>query len=298
MGCCGSTEEVETIQDEEITAVEAGVTETEEVKERLEIAETEAVKTKAGTDTFVASALKARAEHADDPAIMEDACTRMQAYNRRLKNYIAIYDAQTVDEAMNGGFLGLGCNDRKLQAALCTRTKNQLQRTRKKYWELYDKDLRNEVKGEVGGGSYGRMMYFAMASPEEYIADIIDHATVGFGCDETALLEIFVTHTQEELQAGKRKWEERADKHLVDYLAGELDGWIGNGYLHLRRLLNLLYMGDRNESDEVDQELAAQQVEFIKEETDKGWFEDFEELKIIEIIGSNTTKQNYEIGGC
>jgi len=41
---------------------------------------------------------------------------------------------------MNGGFLGLGCNDRKLIAALCTRTKPQLQRTRKQYRELYDKD--------------------------------------------------------------------------------------------------------------------------------------------------------------
>ena len=34
---------------------------------------------------------------------------------------VAIYDSQTVNEAMNGGFLGLGCNDNKLIAALCTR---------------------------------------------------------------------------------------------------------------------------------------------------------------------------------
>lgn len=135
--------------------------------------------------------------------------------------------------------------------------------------DLYDKDLRDDVKGEAGNGGYGRMMYFALAGRVEYIADIIDHATKGFGCDETALLEVFVTHTQAELQAGKKKWEGRHDKHLVDYLKGELDGWIGNGYRHLRRLLNLLYMGDRTETEEVDQELAASQVDELMSECEK-----------------------------
>ena len=96
------------------------------------------------------------------------------------------------------------------------------------------------------------MMFFAMAAPDEYIADIIDLACKGLGCDETCLLEVFVTHTQAQLQAGKEKWEGRTDKSLIEYLTGELDGWIGNGYKHLRRLLTLLYMGDRVETDEVE----------------------------------------------
>ncbi len=55
---------------------------------------------------------------------------------------------------------------------------------------------------------------------------------------------------------------------------------------------SLLYMGDRIETDEVNEELAAQQVETWEEECDKGWFEDFDESMIITIIGSNTTNQN------
>ena len=72
--------------------------------------------------------------------------------------------------AENGGFLGLGCNDDKLIAALCTRTKSQLTRTRQRYRAMYDKDLRAEVKGEADSRSYGRMMFFAMAAPDEYVA--------------------------------------------------------------------------------------------------------------------------------
>lgn len=65
-------------------------------------------------------------EHAE---FLLDACTRIQKNNRKLKGYIATLDAKAAHEAMHGGFLGLGCNDRKLIAATCTRTKAQLQRT-------------------------------------------------------------------------------------------------------------------------------------------------------------------------
>ena len=57
----------------------------------------------------------------------------------------------------SGGFLGLGCNDKKLMAALCSRTKSQLSMTRKRYRDMYDKDMKDEVKGETGG-YYGKMM--------------------------------------------------------------------------------------------------------------------------------------------
>ena len=53
--------------------------------------------------------------------------------------------------------------------------------------------------------------FFVLAAPDAYIADIIDMACneasiAEFGCDEVCLLEVFVTHTQEELQAGRAKW--------------------------------------------------------------------------------------------
>eukprot|EP00900_Chrysochromulina_parva_P010576 jgi/Chrpa1/1951/Chrysochromulina_OHIO_Genome00013467-RA len=293
MGCGGSTEaEPVSAPDVDATPIETAQVQTELVKDRLEIAEQDAVKTKAGSDTFIASCLKARAEHSDDKAIVLDTCTRLQAHNRRLKEYVAIYDCETVNEAMNGGFLGLGCNDDKLIAALCTRTKSQLTRTRQRYRTMYDKDLRAEVKGEADSRSYGRMMFFAMAAPDEYVADIIDLACKGMGCDELMLLEVFVTHTQAELQAGKKKWEGRTDKSLVDYLKGELDGWIGNGFIHLRRLLFLLFQGERVETTDMDEELAAKQVDCLHEEFEKGFFEDFHESFIIDIIGKNTTNQN------
>ena len=238
MGCCGSTEEVNA-EEIEVGVDESGVTKTEAAGARLNIAEGDATKAKAKSTTFIGTIIKARGKVPENAEVMADCCTRLQAYNSRVKEYLAIYDCEAVNEAMNGGFMGLGCNDNKLIAALCTRTKAQLQRTKKTYRDKYDKDMREEVMDETGG-SYKRLLYFILPSPEQYIADIIDMACneasiLEFGCDEICLLECFVTHTQEELQAGKAKWEGRTDKHLVDFLNENL----GSTYKHLNRLLQV-----------------------------------------------------------
>ena len=100
---------------------------------------------------------------------MKKCCVRLQAHNKRLKEYVAIYDCQTVKAAMDEAGWVSGVNDPKLIAALCTRTKSQLLRTRKQFRDLYDKDLRAEVKSETSG-SYKKLMWYALASPDEYVA--------------------------------------------------------------------------------------------------------------------------------
>ena len=146
-----------------------------------------------------------------------------------------------------------------------------------------------------------------MASLVRYVADMIDLACdasilTSLGCDETCLIELFVTQTQSELQAGKRKWEGRTDRSLIDYVTKELT-WpsgtyaaaeahlmdsdcvphhqladcvglrlIGSDYVplirytHLKRLIYLLYKGDRDESDTSDAARAAEQAQQLHDE--------------------------------
>ena len=173
---------------------QSGVTKFETNQSTLIIAEAEATKAKPNSNTFVGSCISARTKAAENAEVLFECCERLQAHNRRIKEYVAIYDTETVHEALEGGFLGMGCNDRKLIAAVCTRTKSQLQRTAKRYREAYDKDIREEVMDETGGG-YRKLMYFLMSSSEGYIADIIElacneAAILEFGCDEICLLEV------------------------------------------------------------------------------------------------------------
>ena len=127
----------------------------------------------------------------------------MQQHCRKLKSYVATLDATAAYEAMKGGVLGIGCNDKKLIAATCTRTKSQLAKTAQRYRAIYDRDLRQDVKGETGG-NYGRMVYYALASRPQYVAEMISLACNGLGCDETILIETFATCTTAELRQGKQ----------------------------------------------------------------------------------------------
>ena len=92
---------------------------------------------------------------------------------------------------------------------------------KKRYRALYDKDAREEVKSETAG-YYGKMISFAMLSKRDYVAEMFDKATSGWGCDETILVELFVMCEQSWLQEGKAAWEGKSDKSLIDYLNKEL----------------------------------------------------------------------------
>ena len=173
-----------------------------------------------------AGALAARLAAQDgaiDPADAEalgTACVKLQENNRALKAFIAKSDAEAAYEAMHGGFLGIGCNDSKLIACLCTRTKSQLQRTAAQYQALYSRDLRKDVKSETSG-YYGKLMKYALSEPGVYFADMIDFACQGFGASETGLIELIVTKSHKQIQDGKAVWERRHDKSMIDYLDKE-----------------------------------------------------------------------------
>ena len=289
MGCGGSTPEVEEVEQEE--QYQQPVETTEDIKFDLSRAEAKAVEAGPERMTFLASVLEAREKHSEDASVMEDACTRLQAHNRKLKSLIATADAEAVNEAMNGGFLGLGCNDKKLIAVLCSRTKSQLEMTKKRFRSMYDKDIREEVRGETAG-AYGKMISYAMASKTDYVIDMIDAACVGWGCNEMLLIELFIMCEQEWLKEGKAAWEGRKDKSLIDYINKEL----GSSYEQLCSLLMLLLKGDREpEETEPDDEKIGEQVEKLRAETEKGMFTGADEQIFVDIIGTNNTMMNMRL---
>ena len=176
-------------------------------------------------DSFVGSVLAARASCPEDAATIEKCCDGLKAHNAKLKALIATADAEAVHEAMNGGFLGLGCNHRKLIAVLCSRTKAQLEHTRLRYRALYDRDLCADVAGETAG-FYGKMIGHVLLSRAEYVADVISAACSAgiweLGCNEMMLIDAFVLCDQPMIREGKRQWEGAHDASLVDFLKKEV----------------------------------------------------------------------------
>ena len=151
-----------------------------------------------------------------NPEVKKECCLRLQTLNATLKDRVAAVDAAMAHDAMKGGVTGLGCDNRKLIAVLCTRTKASLERTKAQYRKTYDADLAKDVRDKTGS-DYGRMMAYALAAPDAYVADIIHAACHGVGCDEEALIELCMTRSPKQLAAGKKCWEGRRDKGLFDW---------------------------------------------------------------------------------
>ena len=114
----------------------------------------------------------------NDPETKKECCRKLQKLNATLKDRVAAVDAAMARDAMKGGVTGLGCDNRNLIAVLCTRTKASLERTKKAYREKFDADLAKDVR-EKTGSDYGRMMAYALAAPDAYVADIIHAACHG-----------------------------------------------------------------------------------------------------------------------
>ena len=100
----------------------------------------------------------------NDPETKKECCRKLQKLNATLKDRVAAVDAAMARDAMKGGVTGLGCDNRKLIAVLCTRTKASLERTKKAYREKFDADLAKDVR-EKTGSDYGRKMAYALKPP-------------------------------------------------------------------------------------------------------------------------------------
>ena len=84
MGCCGSTEEIE------ITGMDGASTE----KVQLAMMEAE-IEEQPDTKSFLATILQARLDASGDAEVMEDCVVRLKEHNSKLKQYIAVLDAQS-----------------------------------------------------------------------------------------------------------------------------------------------------------------------------------------------------------
>jgi len=216
----------------------------------------------------------------DDPETKKECCRRLQKINNMLKDRIAEMDATMARDAMHAGILKggfSGCDNSKLIAVLCTRTKASLNRTKQQYRAKFDRDLCKDVKSKTGS-DYGRMMGHALSDPDEYVADVIHAACHGMGCDENALIELCMTRSPEQLEAGKKCWEGRRDKALFDYIGKEL----GMMFKDLKHLILEILKGKRNWTGPVDKKRAAHHAERLHHECTKNMFQNFHEDRIVD----------------
>eukprot|EP00752_Nemacystus_decipiens_P001889 g1819.t1 len=165
-----------------------------------------------------------------------------------LKGFLADRDVEIVRRSTKG----IGTNEGNLVNTLCNRTKKQIDAVDLLYHKKYESSLLKVVKSDVSG-NFGKMITYSLLETDAFGAEVYTIATKGLGTKDHVLIDLCHTHTNAQLAAIKKKWEAKNNKSMLDNLNSELSG-------NARKIMTMLLLGQKSESEEVDHDLATEQA--------------------------------------
>jgi annexin A7/11 len=143
----------------------------------------------------------------------------------------ADYDAKTLKKAMKG----LGTDEDTLIEILASRTSSQLILVKQSFFNLFGKDLGNEISSETSG--YFRTLLLALLnnvrsdnrSPNEdqckVEAELLHEAGEGtWGTDESVFIKIFSQRSPFELASIEKHYYQKSGKYLNKVIESEFSG--------------------------------------------------------------------------
>lgn len=148
---------------------------------------------------------------------------------------------------------GLGTDEQQIIDILATRSNAQRQLISAAYATEFERDLIDDLKGELGG-KFEDVIVALMMPPVEYLCKQLHAAMAGIGTEESTLVEILCTKTNEQMQEIVVAYEERYGRPLAEQMCSETSGFF-------RRLLTLIVTGVRDSLDTpVDADQAKDQA--------------------------------------
>ncbi|XP_078350996.1 uncharacterized protein LOC144635778 isoform X3 [Oculina patagonica] len=189
--------------------------------------------------------------------------------------HVVIMDAEDIHKAVEE-------NDKEkiLQILGRVSEKKKLDKLKEKYKELYDKDLMEDVKPKLDEEM--QEVLDSLGSGAEDDATKLYEAMKGLGTDEDILIEILCTRTNAELKDIRAAYNKKYKNSLESDLKGDTSG-------DLETLLVELSKGQRDESTEVDKEIAKSDAKEIMEAGVASWGTD--EGKFIRIFTQRSRPQ-------
>ncbi|XP_060528123.1 annexin B9-like isoform X2 [Cylas formicarius] len=160
------------------------------------------------------------------------------------------FDDEADSQALKEAFKGFGTDEDAVIDIIARRSNEQRRKIASRFKTMYGKDLIKELKSELRG-NFEDVILALMTHPVEFQAKELHKAITGLGTDEATIVEILGVHTNEEVVKIANGYEGLYQTSLEADIKGDTSG-------HLKRLLVSLSTGNRDESDQVDQEAARQ----------------------------------------
>ena len=197
-------------------------------------------------------------------------------------NYDPTADCLTLYKAMKGFSI-----DEKAIINLVTKTKfYQRLLIRKKYNELYNKDLIEKINSKLSG-NFCRTVKALFYHPSEFDAFNLYKAMKGLGTDEEVLIEILGTRNNKQINLIKEYFLKINDKSLEKWVYSDTSG-------NFRTLLLELIKANRSENITPNKELILKDVNELFSAGEGKWG-DCNEKIFIKIFSQRSDKELIEI---
>jgi len=173
------------------------------------------------------------------------------------------FDAEADAAKLKGAMCGLGTDEDEIIEVIGKRTSDERQEISAIYKQSYGQDLEDDLKSELGG-NFEKAVIALMTKPRKYDVKELKDAMKGAGTDEATLIEILCSRSNDEIDEIKQLYESEYGSTLEDDVQGDTSGYF-------RRLLVSQVNAGRDDTDDVDDDLAQAEAQEILEAGEEAW---------------------------
>jgi len=183
------------------------------------------------------------------------------------------FNVQEDCEALHEAMKGLGTDEDLITGIITNRSNAQRQVMKTTYAQMWGKELEKSLKSELGG-NYEDVVLAMFKKPLEYDASELRNAMKGVGTNESTLIEIMCTRSNDEILAIRETYKKLYERDLVKDLQNETSGYF-------KRLMFSLAQASRDGDNQLSEDMAKKDAEALLEGGEKSWGTDESRFNVI-----------------
>uniref|UniRef100_H0Z9Q1 Annexin n=1 Tax=Taeniopygia guttata TaxID=59729 RepID=H0Z9Q1_TAEGU len=161
--------------------------------------------------------------------------------------------AQIPAEILRKAMKGFGTDEQAIINVVANRSNDQRQKIKTAFKTMYGKDLIKDLKSELSGNVEELILALFMPSTY-YDAWSLHHAMKGVGTQESVLIEILCTRTNQEIREIVNCYKSEFGRDIEQDIRSDTSG-------HFERLLISMCQGNRDENQTVDYQKAQEDAQ-------------------------------------